>query len=90
MSPIGTFRTSRDVCVWSAVLVKADMRRPHFSAPLIAAVLSRWLRLLLENALHHTRADAKFPADLEDAVIARCLICSDAVGNTLFDPEWPN
>jgi hypothetical protein len=23
---------------------------------------------LLENALHHTRADAEFPADLEDAV----------------------
>jgi hypothetical protein len=23
---------------------------------------------LLENALHHTGADAKFPADLEDAV----------------------
>ena len=31
-------------------------------------ILSRWPRLLLENALHHTGADAKFPADLEDAV----------------------
>src|ERR1700738_351926 len=29
---------------------------------------SRWPRLLLENALHHTDADANFPADLEDAV----------------------
>jgi hypothetical protein len=25
---------------------------------------------LLENALHHTGADAKFPVDLEDAVAA--------------------
>jgi hypothetical protein len=33
-------------------------------------ILSRWLRLLLENALHHTGADAKFPVDLEDAVAA--------------------
>jgi hypothetical protein len=33
-------------------------------------ILSRWPRLLLENALHHTRADAELPADLEDAVTA--------------------
>ena len=32
-------------------------------------ILSRWPRLLLENALHHTRADAELPADL-DAVTA--------------------
>src|ERR1700704_3022044 len=31
---------------------------------------SRWPRLLLENALHHTRADAELPADLEDPVTA--------------------
>jgi hypothetical protein len=33
-------------------------------------ILSRWPQLLLENALHHARAEAKFPADLENAVAA--------------------
>jgi hypothetical protein len=33
-------------------------------------ILSRWPQLLLENALHHARADAQLPADLEDAVTA--------------------
>jgi len=41
------------------------------SAPTDArCILSRWPRLLLENALHHACADAKFPADLEDPVTA--------------------
>jgi hypothetical protein len=31
-------------------------------------ITSRWHLLLLENALHHASPDAKFPADLEDAV----------------------
>jgi hypothetical protein len=31
-------------------------------------ILSSWLRLLLENALHHTRADAELPADLKHSV----------------------
>jgi hypothetical protein len=30
----------------------------------------RWPRLLLENPLHHTRADAELPTDLEDPVPA--------------------
>src|ERR1700704_1717900 len=34
-------------------------------------ILSRWPRLLLENALHHTRANAELPADLEHPVTAR-------------------
>jgi hypothetical protein len=33
-------------------------------------ILSRWLRLLLENPLHHAGANAELPADLEDAVTA--------------------
>ena len=33
-------------------------------------ILSRWLRLLLENTLHHARADTELPADLEDPVPA--------------------
>jgi putative SOS response-associated peptidase YedK len=42
-----------------------------FSAPIDAAcILSRWPRLLLENALHHTRADAELAADFEDTVTA--------------------
>jgi hypothetical protein len=31
-------------------------------------ILSRWPRLLFENALHHTRAMPELSADLEDAV----------------------
>ena len=31
-------------------------------------ILSRWARLLLENPLHYACANAKFSADLEDAV----------------------
>jgi hypothetical protein len=31
-------------------------------------ILSRWPRLLLENTLHHARADAELASDLEDAV----------------------
>jgi hypothetical protein len=38
---------------------------------------------LLENALHHTGADAKFPADLEDAVaIGRLFEYSRVQGST--------
>jgi hypothetical protein len=41
-----------------------------FSAPIDAGILSRWPRLLLENALHHAGADAELAADLEDSVTA--------------------
>lgn len=49
-----------------------------FSTSLVRAAVSselqriilRGQRLLLKNALHHTRADAKLPADLEDPVTA--------------------
>jgi hypothetical protein len=33
-------------------------------------VYLRWHPFLLKNSLHHARADAELPADLEDAVAA--------------------
>jgi hypothetical protein len=35
-----------------------------------SAILSRWVRLLLENTLHQARADTELQADLEDPVPA--------------------
>src|ERR1700738_2626129 len=71
LSAVGTFRTSRDVCVQSAISLKAARRRPRLFVQRpdrCHSIPSRWPRLLLENTLHHTGADAKLPADLEDAV----------------------
>jgi hypothetical protein len=53
------------------MLPRAALAYPFVHRPdRCRCILSRWPWLLLENALHHTRADAELPADLEDAVAA--------------------
>jgi site-specific recombinase XerD len=50
-------------------------------------ILSRWLRALLENTLHHARADAQRPADLENTHALSVLrhACGFALANNGHD-----
>jgi hypothetical protein len=54
------------VCNWA----KSGRERQGLNAGRCPLYLSSWPRPLLEDPLHHTCPDAKFPADLEDAVTA--------------------
>jgi hypothetical protein len=54
------------VCNWA----KSGRERQGLNAGRCPLYLSSWPRLLLEDPLHHACPDAKFPADLEDAVTA--------------------